>query len=206
MKANRNKVILRYHKKDLEAKFKSAGGLWLPTVFDPGKHVCEIAQIEADNDQLNKDGLYKGDFVLVQYLVAYDEYGYEKDKAAKRNTNYLETFDNGDELRWCDFNQVYGKRTDDGFVPVSGMVFCELPPSKPEHQENGITVLEEFQDTMRSAYYTFVRYIHPKDEEETGLKQGDKVWAEKNSDAIKDVFGEKLIRVPLECILGLVEV
>lgn len=255
MKPSGNKVILRYKKEDLEAVKKTVGGLYLDTSFNPNEHVCQVATIEGDSERLNKDYLlFKGDVVLVQYLVGLDTFtenktdysqDIEKERAlffknidnllnngmdtkakkltksfeseytqydiklkkevtlqVKRNQFFIEK-DGEDEIRWCDISQIFGKKTKDGFMPLFGFVMCDLLPTIPEHYHGGIIIKEQKVDTEKKAYITSIRYIHPLDSDRLGVNVGDRVFCTPNSDAIKDVFGEKLLRVPSECILGI---
>jgi co-chaperonin GroES (HSP10) len=259
MKANTGKVILRYRKDDLDAAQRSKGGLFLATHFNPNEHVCQIAVIEGDNDELNKEGFFCGDEVLVQYLVGLDEVYEDKkernlngllsdehnvkrkikelrdnglDRQAMhlmrsyeeevnrhkidfdtrttsdriRNQYFMRLEDNGDEIRWADVKQsLYGKKTEDGFMPNKGWVFCEVPTAIPERIQNGIVIPEQAQNTSDKGFRTRIVYIHPKDGENYGLNIGDYIMADKNTDAIKNVFGVEYIRVPVEFILATVE-
>lgn len=195
------KVILRYKKEDLDAT-KKKGIIFLDTSFNPNEHVCQTAYIEGDDKILNEDHLlFKGDKILVQYLVGLDtqnEHG-----ETKHNMFYIQTEDNGDEIRWCSLTQVFGSETKNGFQPLRGFVFCSLIQDIPAHKENGIYVMQHRPDTEHKAFKTIIRYIHPHDSEEIGLNVGDVIVAEKNSDAVKKLFdGEELLRIQKNCILG----
>lgn len=222
MKAAKNKVILRYKKADIDAMEKSKGGLFKAIHFDPAKHVCQSAYIEADNTDLNRIGFYEGDNVLVSYLVGYDETHYDEDHAAVKNSHFL-YMDGEDEIRSCEFvvdlnekqkeagahfyRQIFGKRTEDGFIPAVGFVFCEMP--EPEEIKSNIIFISETAKSIttdKRGYTTKIKYIHPQDAEELGLNTGDEVWCDRNSDIKQNVFGEQLISVFTDRVLGLVEV
>jgi hypothetical protein len=202
MKAAPKKVILRYKQEDIEATQKNKRGtLWINTTENPNQHCCEVAYIEGDNEQLNKDGFHNGDKLLVQYLVYLDEAsqrGY-----VEKNQFFIES-QNGDQLRWCYWDQIFGKQNKDGtFTPVKGFVFCELP--EKVEVKSKLWTPQQKQDTDNKGYFTTIKYIHPVDAEESGLKSGDRVVCEQNTDAVKNTFGEELIRVPFNRILGKVE-
>lgn len=195
------KVIVRYKKQDLDAT-KKKGIIFLDTSFNPNEHVCQTAYIEGDDKILNEDHLlFVNDKILVQYLVGLDTA--DVNGSVKRNMFYIQTEDNGDEIRWCSLAQVFGKQTKDGFQPLKSFIFCDLIKIIPAHKENGIFVMEHRPDTEHKAFQTTIRYIHPHDSEEMGLNVGDVIVAEKNSDAIKKLFdGEELLRIQKNCILG----
>lgn len=200
MNSVKEKVILRYLKEDLDATRK-VGRFYLDTSFNPNLHTCEVATIEADNKFLNeKYDLYKGDRVLVQYLIMLDEV----DKGGiQRKNNYFMEQSGEDELRWCHYTQIYGKQTKDGFVPLKGWVFCEPIKKIEEREQNGIILLENVVDSENKGYQTKIVYIHPFDEEEYGLRKGDCIMADRNTDASKKVFNENLLRVPATHILAI---
>lgn len=202
MNSTGNKVILRYKQSDLEATQRSIGGLYMDTSFNPNEHVCQVAYIEADSKKLNEEHLlFRGDFVLVQYLVGLDTLNNNKEIA--RNQFFVDK-DGKDEIRWCDASQIFGKKTDEGFQPQKGFVFCELLKDTTEHLKNGIWVLDKKQDSDTKGFQTTIRYIHPHDAEELGLGTGETIMCKNNSDAIKKAFGEELLRIPADCILGTV--
>lgn len=191
-----NKLIIRYSAEDLEAT-KRKGILFLDTSFNPNEHVCQVATIIGDNKNLNEEHLlFNGDYVLVQYLVGLD--------TDKRNMFYIESCDDGSEIRWCHISQVFCRKIKDDIQPLKNFVFCDLVKPIAEHYENGVFVMEKKQNTQDKAYQTKVRYIHSLDSEQLGLNVGDIIYAEKQSDSIKNVFGEELLRVPANQILGLV--
>jgi len=192
MNSTPKKVILRYKKEDLEAMEKTPSGLlYIDTSHDPGQYCCTTAYIEGSNAELEKDGFFKDDKLLVQYLVAWDEVG-------KKNQFFIEA-DNGDILRWCNWVQVFGKQNKDGsFTPARPYVFCELP--EKEEVKSTLWTPQQNQKTDTHGYFTTIKYIHPLDSEESGLNIGDRILCQKNTDAKKNVFGEELIRVELQRI------
>lgn len=198
------KVILRYKKQDLDAT-KKKGIIFLDTSFNPNEHVCQTAYIEGDDCTLRHDHLlFEGDKILVQYLVGLDTQ--DSNGSTKHNMFYIQTEDNGDEIRWCSLTQVFGKQTEDGFQPLKSFIFCDLIKTIPAHKENGIYVMEHRPDTEHKAFQTTIRYIHPHDSEEMGLMIGDVIIAEKNSDAVKRLFdGEELLRIQKNCILAVAQ-
>lgn len=186
-----NKVILRYLREDLEAARKTKSGrLYIDTTYNPLNHACQIAVIEGDNKKLNNDNFYKGDKLLVQYLVAAED-------------SYFLYHDGNDEIRWCDMSQVFGKKIVNGFMPAKNFVFCEIPLTTKEHYEGKIFIPEEKQNTEK-AYTTTIVFIHPHDANKYDLEKGMKVVCEKNTDAVKNVFGVDYIRVPADRILAVV--
>lgn len=201
MNSTTKKVILRYKKEDLDACEK-AGRFYIDTSHDPAKYCCTVAYIEGSNVELEKQGFKKGDKLLVQYLVSWDES--EKDNPYKKERNqYFIEAQNGDELRWCSWDQVFGKFNEDGtFTPTLGWVYCELPKIIPEHEENGIVVLEQKVNTDTKGFETKIVFIHPQDAEEYGLNAGDEILADKNTDAVKRIADQLYIRVPAQFILA----
>lgn len=200
MKPLPKKIILRYLKEDLD-KMNKSGRFYIDTSFNPNQYLCEEAMIESDNEELNEQGFHKDDRVLVQYLIAWDEE--DNQGRVPRNQYFIQKEENGDILRWANVQQIYGKMSSDGFVPMKGFVFCNIPPKLEIKSKAGLILDEQPQDTTTKGFHTTVKYIHPHDSEETGLKAGDKIYADKNSDAVKKVFGQELIRVPKERILAL---
>jgi len=200
MRSVGDKLILRFLNEDLEAT-KKAGSLYLDTSFNPNEHVCQVAVIEATNDKMEKEQLlFQGDKVLVQYLVGLDTF--DEEKNVQRNMFFLEREDNGDEIRWCHISNLFGKQSKKGFMPLKNYIFCNLVPNIKEHYEGGIFVPEQKVDTETKGYETTIKYIHPHDAKEMNLKSGDRIMCSKNSDAVKKVFGELLLRVREDCVLG----
>ncbi len=202
MNSTPNKVILRYKKADLDAVEKTPSGLlYIDTAHDKGKYCCETAYIEGTNSELEEQGLTKNSKVLVQYLVSWDTQQDQNIYLYKRNQYFIQEED-GDIIRWCHVDQIFGRYEGDSFIPVRGFVYCEPPKKNEEKVVNGIVQLEKEVDTETKGYETTIRFIHPQDAEENGLSVGDVIIADKNSDARKSVGGEILLRVPLDMILA----
>ncbi len=161
--------------------------------------VPETAVVEASCDEWIKEG----DEVVVQYLIATDDQ-FDIDKPIQRNPNFMYTDENGDEIRWCDTYSLYGRKRGDEIIPMKGYVFCSLPEVIAETKtEAGIILLEKKQDTDRKAFKTTIVFIHPEDAEMYDLSVGDEVFVDKDSDAVKKIFGHTVIRVLTDKVLAL---
>jgi hypothetical protein len=203
MKSTTKKIILRYKKADLDAVQKTKSGLlYVDTNTNRNLHCCETAYVEASNEKLEEQGLSKGSRCLVQYLVDLDTQQDQNMFLYKRNQYFMEEQD-GDIIRWCHVDQIFGRYEGDNFIPIRGWVYCEPPKKNEERVVNGIVQLEKEVDTETKGYETTIRFIHPQDAEENGLSVGDRIICDRNSDARKSVSGEILLRVPLDMILGI---
>lgn len=202
MKPVYNKVILRFKRSDIDATQKK-GSLFMATHLSPNEHSCSLAYIEESGAALSAIGFKKGDFVLVQYLVQFDDAYYKRQEVNPRKNKYwLRDDDNGDEIRWCDVSQVYCKKDGDKLIPVQGVAIGELPTEVVTLKSEYLHLLPQ-QQNSKISFYTKLRGIHPLDGEALGLQGNETVQCGGNADVEKNFFGEKLLWIPVSRILAI---
>lgn len=197
MKAVGKNVILRYRKADLDI-LKKQGLIFLVDSHKSAENVCSIAVIESTNHPDLKDG----DEAIVSFRIGYDEDLHDR---GNRNTNqyFIELCDNGDHIRWCDEYDVFGVVRKGNLIPKQEYLFCEVPPPV-EEKVGSIFIPDSYrnQKTDNDPYRTKIKYIHPETSKETGMKEGDEIVCEKNSDIKKTIFDKEFLAVPLKKVMG----
>lgn len=202
--AAKNKLIIRYRPQDLDQHLNMSGTIRVVNSLNVAEYISETAIVESSGI----DGINKGDEVIVQYLIAWDV-DYDAEGKRIRNQYFIDIEPNKDnselhdEIRWCWNQAVFGVRRNGKIIPLNGYCFCEKPEKPYEYK--GLIVIPEIyrkQDTDNKGYRAKLKYINPKDTEELSLQEGQVIWAAKNTDATKKVWGEELIRVPVDKILA----
>lgn len=190
--------ILRYRKQDIEG-LRKIGMVLFINVFNMPEHICSIALIESTNHPEFK----KGDEAIVSYRIGYDTDVNERE-SRQPNKYFLERQKNGDEIRWCSDYDIFGVIRGGEMIPKKEYVFAELPPPAEEKTKGGIIIPEAFreQKTDKKGYWTKVKHIHPEHKEKYNLQPGQEIYCEKNSDIQKEIFGEKLLFIPIQKVLG----
>jgi len=200
------KVVLRYTKEYID-NANIISGLYIDTRWREGEFALEVAFLEHDSEKYN---LKKGCEVLVSYIVQWDNKftdsnnnGSKISGIRKRNVNFIQLDENGDELRWADESQIYGYVKDGNIYPVGDWIFCEVP--KNEHDEikkNGIILLSKKQDTDKKAYITNVISVSCNKKDDYNVSEGNKIACLPNSDIPFKYANNDYIRVPMDRILG----
>jgi len=200
------KIVLRYKKEHID-NANIVRGLYIDPRWREGEFALEVASLEHDYEKYN---LKKGSEVLVSYIVQWDnKFTDSKDDGSKisgirkRNANFIQLDENGDELRWADESQVYGYVKNDKIHPVGYWVFCEVP--KNEHEEvkkNGIILLGKKQETDKKAYVTSVLSVSCNNKDDCNVMEGNKIACLPNSDIPFKYANNDYIRVPSDRILG----
>ena len=197
MKAVRKIVLLRYRKDDL-AIIKKYGSIYLVDSHNNAANVCSVALVESSNHP----DFEKGDEAIVSFRIGYDEDIHDRGQK-KDNQYFIERDDNGDVLRWCDEYDVFGVIKKGKLVPRQEYIFGEIPP--PINPKFGSIIIPESfngQKTDRSSYTTKIKAIHPKTKQETGMKEGDEIYCEVNSDIKKTIFDTEFLAIPFQKVLA----
>lgn len=197
MQAVRKTVILRYRKQDIDI-LKMYGSIYLLDSHNNAANVCSVAVIESTNHP----DFDKGDEAIVSFRIGYDED--INDRGQKKDNQYfIERTDDGDVIRWCDEYDIFGVIKNGKYVPKQEYIFGEIPPPI-DAKFGSIFIPESYQKqkTDNTSYKTKVKAIHPKTSEETGIKVGDEIYCEKNSDIKKTIFKEEFLAIPFVKVLA----
>lgn len=197
MKAVRKIVLLRYKKENLEI-LKKQGLIYLVDSTNNAEHVCSVATIESTNHP----DFEKGDEAIVSFRICYDENIHDRGNR-KDNQYFIERTDEGDHIRWCEEYDVFGVIKKGKLIPKQEYIFGEIPPPI-EEKVGKIFIPNSYrnQKTDAVSYTTKVKAIHPKTQEETGIKVGDTIWCEKNSDIKKTIFDTEFLAIPFQKVLA----
>lgn len=193
------KLHLRFKAENLDI-LQKYGSIYFVNTLNKPEHVCVVATIVSSYNPEFEEG----DEAIVSYRIAWDEN--VNDRGQKKvNPFFIEKLENGDELRWCsdEWYDVFGTIKNGKICPRKEYVFAEIPPLT-EEKIGMIIIPDTFrnQKTDKQSYTTNIKYIHPEKAKEFGLKQGDKIYASKDSDIKKTIMSEELLFIPLKKVLG----
>ncbi len=200
MKAVGKYIIIRFRKEDLEI-LKKQGLIYYVDPDNKGEHICSIAVVESSNHP----DIMDGDEAIVSYRIAWDENVNDRGHH-KTNKYFIETLDNGDQLRWCHADwDVFGIKRKGKYLPLREYIFGEIPPPMPEKTVRGIIIPDSFRKQKtdkKQAYLTKVKEVNPLVTLETGIEKGDYIWCEPDSDIKKTIFEEEILTIPFKKVLG----
>ena len=98
-------VILRYKIDEIENMSVTKGGIFMATHFNRGYfslQKAEVVSVAEGNVKTNKS--MEGKYVLVDYLVSFDE---SNGGEVRKNANFIDYDENGNHLRHCHEEQIY---------------------------------------------------------------------------------------------------
>lgn len=126
----------------------------------------------------------------------------QKEKRNIRNQYFIQK-ENDDEIRWCWEEQIYGIRRNGKITPTKNFIFCELPEELPE-QIGRIYIPHSARkpETSKKGFKVKVKYIRDEEKKSLNLQEGQYIYCDKDTDAVKKIWGEEVIRVPINYILG----
>ncbi len=197
MKAVRKIVILRYKKDDIEI-LKKQGLIYLVDSHNNAENVCSVAEIVSTNHP----DFSKGDQAIVSFRIGFDDDIHDRGQR-KANQYLIERTDEGDHIRWCEEYDVFGVMKKGKLIPKQEYIFGEIPP--PIDEKVGMLFIPNSfrnQKTDRSSYTTKVKAIHPTTAKETGIKIGDTIWCEANSDIKKTIFDNEFLAIPFQKVVA----
>lgn len=204
--AVRERVLIRFNKKDLErANMLEHGGLRLhlpETLQKTGDYCLEYGEVV--NVSKGEKWLKKGDKIACSYMLLMIEIG------ASGGTKiypqeWLGKDDEGNEysIPKIEYFTIFAKILPDRLEPMENWIFCELPQYEGEDKIGKFFVPDSAKKTKtdKKPYKTKILFINPLDKAKTNLKEGDTILCEKNSDIPIKLQGKKYIRVPIEHVV-----
>lgn len=207
--ALRERVLIKFNKADLEkANMLEHGGLRLhlpETLQKTGDYTLEYGEVVAVSK--NEKWLKKGDKIACSYMLLMIE-------RANGGLNiypqeWLGKDEEGNEysIPKIEYFTIFAKILPDRLEPMENWVFCELPTFQEKDKVGSFFIPEtaKVAKTNKRPYSTRILYMNPADKNKTGLKEGDLILCDKNSDIPIKLQGKTYIRVPIEYVVSKLE-
>ena len=121
----------------------------------------------------------------------------------KKNGNYIDKDDYGNQYRWCENFQIYGILQEKNIVPVNNWVYIYEPEMIAQIKtESGIIIEEKKQDFETKAIRAKVKYISEKNSEEISVKEDDVIYIQPKMNFTFHIQGNNIHACPFDKILG----
>lgn len=157
--------------------------------------------------ELNKKRMNRQDTKIVSARIEYikEQMIYEdtNNTYSEKNQYYIDTDEQGNQIRWCTVEDIYGVIKGSKIAPSLNWVFIHEPIVVEDKNKGKIVLLTKKQDREKKAFEAKVKYINDLDKKEVKFKKGDTIFVAPQFDFKFKVGEKREWAVPLNKILGL---